>query len=481
MALRKSEFAVRSGLGVAIALALGGCAVNPVTGERELALISEEQEVAMGQQAAEQVEASMGFVADEALQSYVSRVGNELARDSERPDLPWEFHVVDDPVPNAFALPGGYIFITRGMANLMSSEAELAAVLGHEIGHVTARHSVNQLSRAQLAQLGLGLGTVLSPEIAQYGDLANTGLSLLFLKYGRDDERQADELGFRYMLDDGYDVREMDDIFAALQASGDLAGRSATPSWLASHPSEPERIEAVRERVAALDSPPQDLEVNAEEYLAQIDGLTYGADPRNGYFEEGMFYHPELAFQFRVPEDWQKQNLTSAVVAVSPEQNAALQLTLAPGGATEAARQFFSQEGIAEAGSDRTRINGRDAVVSRFEAQSSGGVVRGLVAHIEHGEATYRLVGYAPAGAFGQYGGLFEEVIESFGPVTESSVLDVEPMRIDIVTLERDMTLEEFERNYPSAIPIEELAVLNQVESPTAALPRGTPVKRVVG
>src|SRR5690606_12770631 len=120
------------------------------------------------------------------------------------PDLPWSFDVVDDPTPNAFALPGGPIFVTRGILTLMDSEAELASVLGHEIGHITARHSVAQLSRAQLAQLGLGLGTIFVPEIEPYSDLAGTGLNLLMLKYGRDAERQADELGFRYARSEGY-------------------------------------------------------------------------------------------------------------------------------------------------------------------------------------------------------------------------------------------------------------------------------------
>ena len=461
--------------------AAAGCAINPVTGERELALISEEQEVAMGREAAEQIRAALGFVEDEDLQRYVSDVGLALARDSERPELPWEFHVVDDPVPNAFALPGGFIYVTRGMVNLMESEAELAAVLGHEIGHVTARHTVNQLSRAQLAQLGLGLGMILSPEIAQYGDLANTGLGLLFLKYGRDDERQADELGFRYMLDNGYEVREMADVFAALQASGALAGRSPTPSWLASHPSEPDRIAAAEERVAALGRIEQPLKVNADEFLARIDGLVYGADPRHGYFDDGMFYHPELAFQFIVPEDWQKQNMTSAVVAVSPDQDAALQLTLAQGDAADAAREFFSQNGVAEAGSDRTRINGRTAIVSRFQAQTQQSAVQGLVAHIEYGDATYRLVTYAPPGAYAARERLFTEVIRSFAPVTDRDVLRVEPQRLEVVEIDRDMTLREFDDRYPSAIPIEELAVINQVEGADAGLGRGAKVKRVVG
>ncbi|HEX8832179.1 MAG TPA: M48 family metalloprotease, partial [Longimicrobium sp.] len=155
-----------------VVLLAAGCATNPVTGRRQLSLVPEGQEIQMGQQAAVQVSREIGLVPDSALQRYVQGLGATLGAASERPALPWTFRVVDDPTPNAFALPGGYIFLTRGMMALMNSEAELVTVLGHEIGHVTARHSVQQISRAQLAQVGLGLGAVLSPTIAKYGQLA---------------------------------------------------------------------------------------------------------------------------------------------------------------------------------------------------------------------------------------------------------------------------------------------------------------------
>src|SRR5690606_10324947 len=153
----------------------------------------------------------------------------------------------------------------RGLMTLMTSEAELAAVLGHEIGHVTARHSVQQLSRAQIAQIGLGLGAIFSEDVAQLGNLLGTGVQLLFLRYGRDAERQADELGFGYSLDGGYDPGEAADVFRALLASSELAGASPLPGWLASHPSEPERISAVQERVAALTSRPPTLRSGRDE------------------------------------------------------------------------------------------------------------------------------------------------------------------------------------------------------------------------
>ena len=185
-------------------LALAACATNPVTGRRELSLVSESQEVSMGQEAAKEVVGSIGPVPDSALQRYVSGLGTAMARTSERPGLPWSFVVIDDPMVNAFALPGGPIFVTRGILSHMNSEAQLVSVLGHEIGHITAKHSVQQMSQAQLAQLGLAAAVIARPGLAKFGNAASQGLGLLFLKFGRDDETQADGLGFRYMVNAGY-------------------------------------------------------------------------------------------------------------------------------------------------------------------------------------------------------------------------------------------------------------------------------------
>lgn len=463
------------------ALACGGCAINPATGERELALISEEQEIELGRQSSQQVEQSIGLVENDALESYVAQVGRTLAARSERPELPWAFGVVDDPTPNAFALPGGYIYVTRGLVTLLTSEAELAAVLGHEIGHVTARHSVSQISRAQLAQLGLGLGTVLSPEIARLSDLLGTGLQVLFLKYGRDDERQSDELGFRYMLDAGYDVTEVPDVFTALLGTSELAGQSALPGWLASHPTERERIESARRRAAELDpAAAEGLHGGRDAYLDAIDGTVYGENPRNGFFRGDAFYHPELIFRFRVPADWQRQNLASTVQAVSPEQDAAVELSIVPAPSERAAAEgFFSSAAVVAVQSAADRINGKPAVLSEFRAESSGGIVRGYVAHIRHGELVYRLAGYAPEPAFPARAAELRDIVTSFSDIDDPEILEMQPSRVEIVTTPRGMTLAEFAEEFPSAIPIDELALINHVAVDTT-IPAGTRLKRIV-
>jgi predicted Zn-dependent protease len=211
-------------------LAIIGCTINPATGQRQLALLSEAQEIEMGRQAHPEIVATYGEYPDEEWQRYIQRVGAELAANSERPHLDWTFTVLDDPVVNAMALPGGYIYVNRGILAHFNSEAELASVLGHEIGHVTARHSVEQLSRMQLANLGLGVATVVSEDFRQYAGLASQGVSILFLKFGRDDETQADNLGLRYMTRTGFDPQEMPKVFNTLDRMSSAHGGQSMPT-----------------------------------------------------------------------------------------------------------------------------------------------------------------------------------------------------------------------------------------------------------
>jgi predicted Zn-dependent protease len=386
--------------GLALAACAGGCATNPVTGQRELSLISESQEIEMGRQAAQEASASIGLVANDALQGYVSRIGVRLAGASERPRLPWSFAVVDDPTPNAFALPGGFIFVTRGLLSLMENEAELASVLGHEIGHVTAKHSVSMLSRAQLAQLGLGIGMILLPDAAALGNVAGAGLQLLFLKYGRDAEHQADDLGFRYALGQNYDVRAMADVFRSLERAGQASGQSPLPTWLSTHPFPQERIERTNARVAALTQPLTNATIGRDGYLDAINGLVYGVNPRNGFFRGSLFLHPDLRFRIEFPQGWQTQNLAQAVMAGSPQNDALIQLTLAQGAPDAAARQFAAQQGLTATAPTRESIGGLPASVVQFEAQTEQGVLRGLAVFLSYGGNTYQLLGYSTAARY---------------------------------------------------------------------------------
>ena len=467
----------------AAVLFLAACATNPVTGRREIALVSEGQEIQMGQQGAQQVAQEIGLINDQALQQYVQNIGAALAAKSERPNLPWTFRAVDDPTPNAFALPGGYIFITRGLLDLMNNEAELASVLGHEIGHVTARHSVQQMSQQQLAQLALGVGAIISPTVAQFGGIAAQGLGLLFLKYGRDDERQADDLGFKYALNQGYDVREMDDIFRSLQRIGEASKQSPLPTWLATHPGEAERIQSIEAKVAQLPAGQlNNAKTGTQEFMQRLNGTVYGANPRQGFFQGGTFYHPDLRFQITLPSGWQGQNLTQAVVGVSQQQDAIIQLTLAQGTSPDAAaRTFLSQQGIQPGQATRETVNGVPAVASTFQAQTEQGVIQGLAAFFTYNGQTYQVLGYSPAQRYSSYAETFRRSLGSFAPVTDSRILNVQPNKLQIVQLPQAMTLAEFAQRYPSTVSIEELALINQVESASQTMPAGTFAKQVTG
>lgn len=472
---------VTRGAGVlALLSGLTTCATNPVTGKKELSFVSESQEISMGQQYSGQVMQEMGVYPDSGVQRYVSSLGKELAAGTERPKLPWTFTVIDDPTVNAFALPGGYIFVTRGILTHMNSEAELASVVGHEIGHVTARHSVQQMTRQQLAQLGMVAGAIASDKIAQNLGVISQGLGVLFLKYSRDDESQADGLGFRYALNDGYDVRKMIDMFQTLQRVTASAGQRI-PEWQSTHPDPGNRIQATQARLARVTVPLDDKKVNREPFLRSLVGMVYGDNPRQGYFKGTSFLHPDLQFQLDFPTGWKTANQTQAVVGLSPEQDAQLQLSLA--GQAEPAQtlqQFLGQEGVQAGRSSQTTINGNAAALAPFAAQNQDGTkLAGLVAFVSYGGSTYQLLGVTSA-AYSGYERTFQQFIGSFRRLTDPAALGVKPNRIALVRAPKAMTLAGFNQQYPSTISLDELSLINGLENGDAAIAAGQTVKRVV-
>lgn len=468
------------GLLTVTVLVAAGCARNPATGEREISLIGEGQEVQMGQEYSQQVDAQMGIYQDAALNQYVSNIGMRMAAASERPNLPWSFKVVDDAAVNAFALPGGPIYITRGILATMENEAQLAMVLGHEIGHVTARHSVHQMSQQQLAQLGLAVGSIVSPTVARYGQLASAGLGVLFLKYGRDDERQSDELGLRYMRRLNYDAREADDVFRVLDASSQQAG-DRVPTWLSTHPDPGDRARTIERAVASLPADSVGRTVNGPAFLARLDNMTFGPNPREGFFRGGQFFHPDMRFKLVFPDGWQYQNMKQGVVAVSSQRDAIIQLALArENSADAAARAFFSQQGVSASSPARGNINGLPAVAGAFSARTENGIINGNAAFIEHGGAVFGLLAYAPDARWGAYQSVAERTIRSFETLSDQAVLNVQPLRIDLVRLDRATTIEALARTRPAAVPVATIALINQVE-PGTQLEAGRTIKWVVG
>lgn len=458
------------------------CVRNPATGGRQFSLVSESQEISMGQEAAKQVKETMPAYPDDQLQAYVSGVGMRIAKASERPNLPWSFTVLDDSTVNAFALPGGPIFITRGILSYMTSEAELASVLGHEIGHVTARHSAEQVTKQEIAQVGLGVASVLSPTAAAVGQAAGAGLQLLFLKYSRDDERQADQLGFRYMHKQGYDPRQMAEMFKTLDRYSAQAGGGGTPSWLQTHPDPGDRVKVAEQRIAALGGENLDaLKVDRDGYLSRVNGVVFGDDPRQGFFKGDTFVHPALKFQMAFPKGWKKQNTPSAVAAVSAKQDAMLQLS--PAGKDppdQALKKFVSQQGIQATATQQSNLNGLPAAASTFQAQTQQGAVAGMVAFVSQGGQTLGIVGYAPAEAFAGHEAELKAAINSFGPLQDRSVENVQPAKVELVRVPRDMSVAEFNAQFPSTVPVEVVANINGVDK-SGTLKGGQQAKRVTG
>ncbi len=306
---------------IAACLFAASCAVNPVSGKKELSFYSEQQELALGQRTDVEVRDQYGAYVDARLTAYVAAAGKTIAAGTHRPNLPYHFAVLDSPVINAFAVPGGYVYLTRGILALMSSEAEMAVVLGHELGHVNARHSVRKMSQMILIQVGLAVGSALSDTFAKISGVAGIGVQLLFLKFSRDDEREADRLGVEYSRKAGYDPSRMVDFFTSLQKMGDLSGKGySLPGFLSTHPLTTERIRNVGGLLLASDR--KLLERDAE-YAGRIDGLVYGDDPRQGFVEGRAFYHPGLRFQCAFPEGWKVQNTPTQVTLASPNDDAA--------------------------------------------------------------------------------------------------------------------------------------------------------------
>jgi predicted Zn-dependent protease len=457
------------------------CATNPVTGKRQLALISEAQEIEMGREADKDVVASIGLYPDESMQRYVQALGARIAATTERPDLPWTFRVVDDAAVNAFAIPGGFIYVTRGIMAHLNSEAELAAILGHEIGHVTARHSVSQMSQQQLAQVGFAAGMILSPKFAQFGDMAQVAMGLMFMKFSRSDESQSDALGMKYMMAGGYDPRALVDVFGMLDGLSQQSSAGRLPQWMSTHPDPENRQVWATKAVAGLQTDLSRLAVNRPEYLGRLDGMMFGDNPREGFFRDASFRHPDMAFRMDFPQGWKSSNQKQSVGAISPNEDAIVVLQLAPApNGQEAAQKFFSQQGVESGESSRRQIGGFPAVVSTFRVQTEQGYLRGLVAWIDYQQRVFQILGYTPEARWNQYSNVFDASIASFGRETDPAVLNVQPRRLTIVNLNRAATLETLLRDYPSTANAQTVARINNLQG-TASLSAGDQFKRVVG
>ena len=464
------------------------CSRNPVTGKREVMLMSEGQESAMGKEYDPSVIASYGLYDDKTIQDFINDKGKEMGAISHRPDLDYQFRVLDSPVINAFAVPGGYIYFTRGILAHFSNEAEFMGVLGHEIGHVTARHSAKQYSKSMLAQVGMMAGVVFSEDFRNFADAASQGIGILFLKYSRDNESESDKLGVVYSTEVGYDSHKMADFFKTLSRLSEARGQSL-PDFLSTHPNPANRYEDVHQMTDKLQSVTknQAFTVNRDKYLRLIDGLVYGEDPRQGFAENNTFYHPGLKFQFPFPRGWNLANSPSQVQIAPKDGKALIIFSLAQGSSLDQAAQAEVQAGkLQVVETNKLQVNGANAIAmisdqvpTDANGQATGKPIRILTYFIQRDNFIYKIHGMALKTDFNTYYSNFQQTAKGFAGLTDPAKLNVKPERIKIASASSNTTL----RNAltSNGIPsdrLNELAILNGMEL-TDQLQKGTLFKVV--
>jgi predicted Zn-dependent protease len=462
------------------------CATNPVTGRREFNLMSEAQEISIGQESDPQIRREMGVYDDQALIAYVNDIGLRMAKISERPNLPWRFTVVDQPAINAFAVPGGFIYFTRGILPFLDNEAELAGVMGHEIGHVTARHSAQQYTRAVGGQVGLAALGIFVPAARPFGDLSAQALGVLFLKYGRDDELQADQLGARYSSSLGWDPAGVLNMLTTLGRLDEAQGeRKGVPNWLSTHPEPLSRVDEIRPVVEQLKAGRTNFSTNRDAFLQRIDGIIYGDNPEQGIVRGSTFLHPPLRFRVDFPQGWEVVNSPRQVVAKAPDADVfmVLELVEKPQGRNiqEIALNHMQAAGFRAAQGDRTTINGLDAFVGLYQGQLEGlGEVGARAAHIQHGTNVYLLVGLTATNIFQQADNAFIGAIRSFRPLPAAEAENIRPNRVDLYVVRQGDTWAGIAERSGGVISAATLAIMNNATPGSQPQP-GARIKIVVG
>jgi predicted Zn-dependent protease len=487
---------VKLGVAILVATTIAGCAstVNPVSGKKDRGVMSEQDEIKLGQQYHQEVLKEYPQYENAQLQAYVNGIGQKLAAQSQRPNLPWTFTVVDSPEINAFAVPGGYVYMTRGLMAYLGSEAELAGVLGHEIGHITARHGAradrDQKIAAGLQLLGVIGGALLGGEQgAQLGaQVAGAGAAGGFLlPRSREHELQADRLGAEYLQRVNYDPDVLINVIQTLKAqetfSQDLAraaGRqpSETPNWLRTHPANDDRLREMRKVADQYSGKYQDS--GRQRYLQMINGMTYGESSKQGLTRGQNFYHEPLGFTLRAATGWSFQNAPDELTVLADSMQAAVAMRLAPntrGDHNAAIRSLLAPD---QGRTEQATINGLRA--THFFGSKQNRPIDATV--ITLGSNDYVFLRMQKPEARGAYDAVMRDIINSFRALTQTDAANARPYTLRTVALPRsaapfaDMA-REVSRTQPQIKNVEgQLRLLNQVY-PTGNVNPGQPVKTI--
>ncbi|MDZ7755828.1 M48 family metalloprotease [Rhodohalobacter sp.] len=474
-------------MAVIIGLLVSACSIqrSAISGDKRAYGYSWQQEKQIGQEADQQIQQQYGLYDSDELQKYVDKIGQEMLAVShmQRDDTPegykdteFFFRVLDSPVVNAFALPGGYIYVTRGLLSHLDNEAQLAVVLGHEIGHVAARHASQRAFEQQMGQIALMGGAIAGQHFLGIpgGDILGLGsmaAQMLFMSYGRDDERESDQLGVEYASMQNYKSAEGAQFFISLKRMSDQSGQSL-PAWQSTHPDPAERATSIPQLAEEWRGKGyEQTVVNTDEYMGMVNNLIYGENPREGLTRNGMFYHPELAFQFSIPEGWQVINQRSLVAVVNSDQNAVSIMTLdnESAGAEASVNVFLNQEGITTTGKSSASSGGLRAFQAEATGQTQDGTqLKFYLYSLEYDGMIYRFVNYTGLDNYEAYGRHFQEITNSFRELTNSNILNIQPVRLRVVKATRSGTFQSFLPSNLESLAInvteEDLAIMNQVE-----------------
>ncbi|MFK7982090.1 MAG: M48 family metalloprotease [Saprospiraceae bacterium] len=487
--MKRHRLILRSLLIVAFSYCMYSCAVNPVSGKKELSLMSEEKEIQMGKQYDPSIVASMGLYDDPEIQAFIEEKGKEMAAISHRPNLPYEFKVVDSPVINAFAVPGGFVYFTRGILAHFSNEAEFAGVLGHEIGHITAKHGVRQQATQLLSQIGLIGGVILTK--GQGAQELSQAMGLLNLKYGRNHESESDKLGVEYSTKIGYDAEKMANFFFTLNRMREQAGVSV-PTFQSTHPDPLDRYQKVKDmsQKAQAELGLTNPEVGRDRYLRMIDGLMYGEDPQQGYVEDDFFYHPGLKFKFPVPREWRTANSPQQFQMGDKDGKAMMLLTLGKDSPQASLTAFNEQAKLQATNTQNVRVNGLLAVrqeakpapqqAQQGQQQQQQQDVRILSYAIQYGSNVFMIHGVAAAADYPNFQRTFEYTMTRFDELRDPAKINRVADEIKIEEVRRAGTLDQVLRyfNMPTD-RLEEIALVNSMKL-TDQISTGMLIKTIV-
>ena len=454
-----------------------GCATNPVSGRSQAVLMSEASEIRTGQQLHVQITQTMGVYEDLALQDYVQQLGGKLAAASQRPQLQWKFTVVDTDDVNAFATPGGYVYISRGILPYLQSEAELAAVLGHEIGHITARHAVQQQSRATLAGIASAAAAIFTGQQA-LGDLTSVVGSAIVSGYGREAELEADRLGAEYLAKTAYDPDAIIRVVASLKDQELFERERARLEQrepriyhgvFATHPDNDTRLRQAVAAAGRVQPQAGGGTINEAAFLQAIDGLAVGSSRRQGMVRGSRFYHADLQFTLAFPTGWKIQNEPQQILASAAGREHMMQVTAqAPPAGVDDPRQF-ALRGLANRRLERPQslsINGLDAFTTIVRGDNSpygsNRSVRYVI--IQHANLMWIIKGASRAGDATPEGDrLFLSTAQTFRPLRSNEFALAEPHSLKLITATPGMTYEVLAKQAQLAeYPVQQLRLFNR-------------------